>query len=360
MAAAPLWLIFESSRGCWWGEKRACTFCGFNAPGGKYRVKSAGRIIQEMDALASRYGVTALYASDNVMAPDFPRVVLPRLIERGSKFTLFYEVKSGLRESDLDVLTEAGVVEIQPGIESLSTPVLQLMSKGTTALDNIRLLRDGRSRQLEVVWNYLTGIPGERREHYEPVLELIPLIEHLRPPTRWGPLRISRYSPYHRDPDRYGIKNILPWEALQHLFRDAAAGLSQHFTGEYQTEFLNDRELMARLYGSLWSWAAAWDNPEPPSLCGERREDGSMLVRDGRSHAKQPAFLLRPEMTAALDSVSQPVPGGRLPASRQALIESMVSDGLVIRYEGEYLSVVTEPATGKRLRARRQVREKIA
>jgi radical SAM superfamily enzyme YgiQ (UPF0313 family) len=23
-------LAFESSRGCWWGEKHHCTFCGFN------------------------------------------------------------------------------------------------------------------------------------------------------------------------------------------------------------------------------------------------------------------------------------------------------------------------------------------
>ena len=357
MHRAPFWLIFESSRGCWWGEKRACTFCGFNAPGGNYRVKTAAKVVSEMEALAERYGVTALYASDNVMAPDFPRTVLPLATERGSSFTLFYEVKSGLREADLDALVRAGVVEVQPGIESLSTPILQLMSKGVTALENIRLLRNCRSRGLEVVWNVLTGIPGERREHYEAMIAAAPLFEHLRPPTRWGPLRISRYSPYHRDPAKHGITNIQPWDSIRLLYGDAASELSQHFTGEYESEFLKDIELVQRLHSTLWKWAAAWDCERPPWLEAERREDGGMLISDGRSGAKRSELLLSSELTRVLDRLSCPISGDRLPAGDRTAADALVQQDLALFYEGEYLSLVTEPAIARKLRVRKTAAE---
>jgi len=68
---APYWLIFESSRGCWWSEKLGCTFCGFNTPGGKYRVKRPEKLLAEIDDLVSRYGVHHMYAADTIMAKTF-------------------------------------------------------------------------------------------------------------------------------------------------------------------------------------------------------------------------------------------------------------------------------------------------
>jgi len=45
-------LPFESSRGCWWGEKHHCTFCGLNNSGMAHRAKTATRVIQELTELA--------------------------------------------------------------------------------------------------------------------------------------------------------------------------------------------------------------------------------------------------------------------------------------------------------------------
>ena len=32
-------LLFQTSRGCWWGAKQHCTFCGLNGQGMAYRSK---------------------------------------------------------------------------------------------------------------------------------------------------------------------------------------------------------------------------------------------------------------------------------------------------------------------------------
>lgn len=41
-------LSLEGSRGCWWGEKHPCTFCGLNGQHNRYRQKSSRRIVEEL------------------------------------------------------------------------------------------------------------------------------------------------------------------------------------------------------------------------------------------------------------------------------------------------------------------------
>ncbi len=43
-------LVFESSRGCWWGAKKHCRFCGLNGAVMSYRTKSASRVIDEISS----------------------------------------------------------------------------------------------------------------------------------------------------------------------------------------------------------------------------------------------------------------------------------------------------------------------
>src|SRR5204862_3498087 len=47
----PLILAMESSRGCWWGAKQHCVFCGLNANGMGYRQKSAERFQAEVEQI---------------------------------------------------------------------------------------------------------------------------------------------------------------------------------------------------------------------------------------------------------------------------------------------------------------------
>src|SRR6185295_16243110 len=44
----PPRFLFEMSRGCWWGEKSHCTFCGLNGLGMAFRRKSPGRVLAEL------------------------------------------------------------------------------------------------------------------------------------------------------------------------------------------------------------------------------------------------------------------------------------------------------------------------
>ena len=45
-------VFVETSRGCWWGERMHCTFCGLNGATMTYRSKSAPRALAELTHLA--------------------------------------------------------------------------------------------------------------------------------------------------------------------------------------------------------------------------------------------------------------------------------------------------------------------
>lgn len=188
-------LVVETSRGCWWGAKHHCTFCGLNAGGMVYRSKSPERVVDEMTGLSSRWAIQRIECVDNILDPRHITRVFPELSRRQAKLDLFYETKANLRYDELVTLREGGVRAIQPGIESLSTTVLDLMKKGTTATTNLRLLVWCSELGIDVAWNILFGFPGEPAEEYARMAELVPLLVHLPPPSFVGPVRLDRFSP---------------------------------------------------------------------------------------------------------------------------------------------------------------------
>src|SRR5207247_944067 len=66
-----LCLSLESSRGCWWGVKQHCTFCGLNALGMAYRQKSHTRFQQEVEATVRKYGARYLLMTDNILSMKY-------------------------------------------------------------------------------------------------------------------------------------------------------------------------------------------------------------------------------------------------------------------------------------------------
>jgi ribosomal peptide maturation radical SAM protein 1 len=208
-------LAVETSRGCWWGQKHHCTFCGLNGGGMMYRSKSPDRVIQEFEHLSSTYGLQQFGVVDNILDMKHIRTVLPNLAQHDYK--IFYETKANLKRSQLETLRQAGVLWIQPGIESLHDEVLELMDKGNTAAMNLELLRNCKELGIRVDWSILCGFPGERDEYYQEMADWLPAVIHLEPPIGLFQIRYDRFSPYHTNPEAYGVK-LKPYWTYQHCY----------------------------------------------------------------------------------------------------------------------------------------------
>jgi ribosomal peptide maturation radical SAM protein 1 len=209
---------FHTSRGCWYGEKQRCLFCSWPGEEVRFRSKSPKRVLDEIMHLSSLYRTKNLFAVDSILDMRYLNDLLPEIIQRDLKLNLYFEIKSNLQKDQFQLLKEAGVKQVQPGIESLSTKTLKLMRKGCTALQNIQTLKWASELGIVCQWNFLWGIPGECEDEYSQLAEMVPSLFHLQPPMAIGPIRFQRFSPYFEDPDRYGFINIRPSSIYQALF----------------------------------------------------------------------------------------------------------------------------------------------
>jgi ribosomal peptide maturation radical SAM protein 1 len=225
--------FMETSRGCWWGERQHCTFCGLNGGTMRYRSKSAARALDEMTALARTHEGADIQIVDNILDLDYFKTLLPELAARQVDFGLFYETKSNLKREQVRLLRAAGIRRIQPGIESLSDPILRLMRKGVTALHNIQALKWCKEFGVTPMWNLIWGFPGEPPEEYARMARLVPHLVHLPPPVSFNGLRLDRFSPNFVEHERFGFTDVRPMPAYEYVYAvpdSARANLAYFFT----------------------------------------------------------------------------------------------------------------------------------
>ena len=285
--STPL-LPIETSRGCWWGERAHCTFCGLNGGSMAYRSMSpslAIRLFQSVFKYANRTSVVECV--DNIMPKNYVREVLP-FLEPPPEASIFYEVKADLTEDDLQVLRKAQVKAIQPGIEALATSTLKLMKKGTTAFGNIIFLKNCIKHDLRPSWNLLLGFPGEGEEVYRKYLHDIPLLTHLFPPTGAFPVRFDRFSPYHVQAKEYRL-DLQPvdfYELTYPFSKEALNNLAYYFINrDFRAEYFTTMvKWIDKVKKETSTWAQLWERDAgfQPKLYFKENGD-STVVYDSRS-----------------------------------------------------------------------------
>ena len=230
-------LFLETARGCWWGERMHCTFCGLNGSTMAFRSKSAARALAEVTEMVERYPGCDIQTVDNILDMRYFKDLMPALAARRFKVGLFWETKSNLNKQQVRLLRDAGIREIQPGIESLSDDVLKLMRKGVTGLQNMQLLKWCTELGVDARWNFLWGFPGEAPGEYARLADVVPALTHLQPPGGYNSIRLDRFSPNFFDAERLGFTDVQPFVAYRHVYRlpDAAiANLACYFTYQYR------------------------------------------------------------------------------------------------------------------------------
>lgn len=211
-------ILFETSRGCWWGSKAQCLFCGLNGCKMEYRSKSPDRALREIESLSEKYNCFSFQAADNVIDFSYFNNLIPSLANSESDITFFYETRSSLTKKQIQILAKAGFLYLQPGIEGLSDGMLKLMRKGVSVITNIQCLRLMEEYGISPLWNIILGFPNDKLEFYEETLENMKLISHLTPPTGFSMMRLDRHSPYFCNPEKYGIENIQPFKSYYDVY----------------------------------------------------------------------------------------------------------------------------------------------
>jgi ribosomal peptide maturation radical SAM protein 1 len=252
---------YETSRGCWWGQRQKCTFCGRNYQNIAFRPKSPSKVLDDLRALKNRYPDSPIAMTDDIMPASYPNDLLPALAQsRAYPEIALYYVKANLSLNDLRRLKQARVATVIPGLEALSTGLLRLLNKGVTARQNVSFLRNARAVGLNLTWFMLWGIPGDSAECYQEVLRLLPLIRHLQPPVKFLSVQLERNSAYVNDPAAHTITNLRPWAVYDMIYPEWADidKLASFFTGDYACAADEHPELIQQIADELTRWRSAW------------------------------------------------------------------------------------------------------
>ena len=332
-----IWLAYQGSRGCWWGQKHHCTFCGLNGEAMGFRAKSAGRVIEELSSLLSKHPSNKIEMVDNIMPHSYFRDLIPRLQTELPGLHIFYEQKANLSLANVIALQKAGVAIIQPGIEGLCSSLLKRIDKGVSARQNIALLRYARSVGLALTWNILCDIPGDRLVEYRETLALLPLLRHLYPPVGVIPLSIHRFSPYFNEPAKYGVNNLRPQESYASILPEWAdiAKIAYHFEADYQSESREDAEVIREIKSEVSAWRQAWQTEEPvPVLALTPLTDEHFLLVDTRRvpNTQEILFLTRPQAAAVLA-------GSR--RERTVEVEWALEQKLIVEVDSQFVPLAT-------------------
>jgi ribosomal peptide maturation radical SAM protein 1 len=347
--ARDVMLPFESSRGCWWGAKNHCTFCGLNGATMKFRAKSPERVAAQLAEMSRRYRTFRFEAVDNIMDHRYVKTLLPKLAEGDTSYTLFYEIKSNVGREELRLMHQAGVQSVQPGIESLSSAILRLMRKGVRASQNVNMMRWARYYGIHVAWNLIFGFPGEQLIDYERQAQLLPRLVHLDPPTGCGPVWLERFSPLYRERDKFPATRIAPEESYSYVYPRSAKLEELAYFFDFELENTLPPDLLAALTQAALAWKERWQDGKPrPRMSFFRSEDFLQIddARDVESVATHtfegPLALLYHALSDAPQSVSQLIRKLGLDYPAEVVTEALdefCQRGLMLEDQGLYLSL---------------------
>jgi ribosomal peptide maturation radical SAM protein 1 len=345
-------LPFESSRGCWWGAKHHCTFCGLNGLGMAFRAKSPTRVLAELGELMERYRSNMFQATDNIMDMKYVTQLFTRIADARSDYQFFYEVKANLTREQLRLLRSGGMRWIQPGIASLSTHVLQLMRKGCTMLQNVRLLKWALYYRLRVGWNLIWGFPGETAEDYRRELQVIKLLSHLEPPNACGRIWMERFSPVFTDRASFPGRLLSPEPSYAAAYPQEIALDKIAYFFEYELQDTSEPEVHRPTNEWVDRWKAEWHSEGAASLFSRRSSD-MLFIDEARIGHERGTYSFAGPMASAYEFCGDTMhtaeqvaehlcasAGGRYgDAEIEAALDEFCQRGLMLEEDGKYLSL---------------------
>lgn len=149
--------LISSSRGCY----NACVFCSVGAfyrlsPGPKWRGRSPGPVVDEIETLVRDYGAREIrFSDDNFIGPgqngkERAAAIARELIQRRLPFRFEVSVRADDVDEDLfRLLKEAGLYRVFLGVEAGVDDVLRRFAKNVTVEENRRAVATLRRLGLE-------------------------------------------------------------------------------------------------------------------------------------------------------------------------------------------------------------------
>lgn len=358
----------ETARGCWWGMRNHCTFCGLNRQGMAFRAKSVGNVLDMVGVLSARYQQRTFDAIDNIISTEYVEGLFGKLADAKADLRFHYEVRPTLTRAQLRRMRDGGLYSVQPGIESLNTHVLQLMNKRSTGMRNVEFMKWCTYYGIHNLYNILLRFPGETKADYDEQVETIRKIPHFQPPKFITKARADRGSPMFTAPETQQISSLRPSRCYPFLYPKDRYDLSRvSYYFEHSIGGVCKDEDYDAIFAAVAEWQARWKGRRRPRLTYAKAW-GSLRIEDARAANRTETITLsgraariyellldakRPETLAGeLDPPPPPEPEAGPPVpptlseADQALVDELVRRELVLALDGRLLALALPENVG--------------
>ena len=242
-----------------------------------FRAKTPDRFMVELAELSRKHRISAFEAVDNILDLKYLPSVFARIQQDRTDYRFFYEVKANLTRAQIQSLYRGGVRCVQPGIESMSSHILQLMRKGCTMLQNVRCLKWCFYYNIRVGWNLISGFPGETPEDYRDQLKVLECITHLEPPKSIDRIWLERFSPDYHDREHFPVSSVRPQASYRYVYPQHVdlEKVAYFFDYEMDDTVPDSEHQSARSFVS--EWKQTWDSDRRHGLSYRRTTDELLL-----------------------------------------------------------------------------------
>jgi ribosomal peptide maturation radical SAM protein 1 len=254
----------EISRGCWWqksttgGKHSGCAFCNLNLQWEGYRSKNAKQVTAEIDHLTSRYRSLSVAFMDNLIPLKMSGEIFSKLSKLEKDFRLFCEIRATTKRLVLESMERAGVQEVQVGIEALSTRLLKKLNKGTTAIQNLEIMKNCEELGIVNTSNLILHFPGSDSDDVKETLQNLDFAMYFRP-MRFVHFWLGLGSPVWQNPKDFGIKAVFNHPNYATLFPPEIYRQMVFMIQAYRGDLGYQRKLWQSVKRKVREWKKTYD-----------------------------------------------------------------------------------------------------
>ncbi len=272
-------LPVEASRGCWWRRHEGvkafsgCAFCNLNLQWQGYRTKKPDQVVREVDDLTARHRTLSVAFMDNILPLKTAGALFDGLRQLGKDLQLFGEIRADFSEQILSRMNAAGISRVQIGIEALSTSLLTKMNKGTTAIENLSVMKICEGLNLSHQSNLILFFPGSDLSDVEETLKTLEYAFIYRP-LRAVSFWLGLGSPVWIAPRAFGIRRVFNHPNYKAIFPSNIVSRVPFPLQAYHGNLGVQRKLWRPVKDKIKFWKKTYDTL--------RRSSPILSFRDGK------------------------------------------------------------------------------
>ena len=158
--------------------------------------------------LSDRYMMTHFRFCDNVIQKKELLEFAELLKQTGRHFRFFYELRATIKPIEIVRLWKVGLHSVQIGIEGLSTAYLRRMNKGTTAIQNLQIMKICTELGIFNIANLITHFPGTTENEIKEQIDCIRDYAVIFQPLFLSEFALHRGTAVEQLPEKFGISDI--------------------------------------------------------------------------------------------------------------------------------------------------------